>query len=71
MAKESIFKDPVNPGDFLKFELMFSCEHCSHFDQEEERCTMGYNAANHRLSDQLRSYSVSGRIAFCRFLEID
>lgn len=71
MAKQSIFLDSVNPSDFLNLNIMFCCEQCSHFDPDKESCTIGYNAANHRRETQLKQFESSGRMAFCRMMEID
>ncbi len=71
MAKQGIFLDVVNPTDFLNLNIIYCCEQCSHFDPESERCTIGYNAANHRREQNLKNFESSGRMAFCRMLEID
>jgi hypothetical protein len=71
MHHESIFLDPIHPSDFLRLNIAFSCEHCSHFDDENRRCTIGYNARNHMREKQLKTYELTGRMALCRALEID
>jgi hypothetical protein len=71
MAKQGIFLDSVNPSDFLNLNMTYCCEQCSHFDPEKEQCTIGYNAANHRRERQLQTFETSGRMAFCRMMEID
>ncbi|HEX4923747.1 MAG TPA: hypothetical protein VFV50_06660, partial [Bdellovibrionales bacterium] len=68
---ESIFLDPVHPYDFLYRNVPFCCEQCSHFDPENKRCTIGYNAKNHLREKQLKAYELTGRMALCRTLEID
>jgi hypothetical protein len=70
-TRQSIRLDAVNPSDFLKYDLTFACEHCSHFDASSESCTLGYNNHNHRKEQNLKTYSLNGKMAFCRFLEID
>lgn len=71
MAKQGIFLDPVNPSDFLNMNMTYCCEQCSHFDPEKDCCTIGYNANNHKKERQNRSFEISGRMAFCRHMEID
>lgn len=69
--RTSIRHDAIHPGDFLKYSLPFACEDCTHFHQSELRCTLGYNAEHHRREYQLKCYDLSGKMALCRFLEID
>lgn len=64
-------KETINPADYVKYETRFSCEECTHFDPENEFCTIGYNPEHHRMAEQKHQYLLSGRIAFCRFHEID
>ena len=68
--RKSIFLDRVHPQDFFKYQFMFCCEQCSHFDSSQTICTMGYRAQHQRL-EQLKKYELTGKIAFCRFMEID
>jgi hypothetical protein len=68
--RKSIFLDRINPQDFLKFNFMFCCEQCSHFDSVKIVCTMGYQAQHQRAS-QLAKYNLTGKMALCRFMEID
>lgn len=35
------------------------------------RCSLGNNTVAHRKTKQIESYLLSGRMAFCRLLEID
>lgn len=69
--KTSIRFDTVNPTDYLSFHIPSSCEECTHFHREEERCTLGYESKWHRLEFQKTSYELTGKMALCRFLEID
>ncbi len=69
--RSSIKLDVVNPGDFLKYDLTFSCEQCTHFDPELIKCTLGYNHEHHLKDKNLNTYYLNGKMAFCRFLEID
>jgi len=63
--------DAINPSDYLNFDFRFSCEDCSHFNSGAEECTLGYNSFWHRKAFQAQSYELSGKMALCRFLEID
>ena len=67
----SIKKDRVNPTDYLKYDMRFSCEDCSHFDADKTSCTIGYNTSHHLKQVQTHQYLLSGNMALCRFLEID
>ncbi len=67
----SIKKESVNPQDYNAYTLPFSCEDCSHFAAQSETCTLGFQTEPHLQRNQIQSYELSGKIAFCRFLEID
>lgn len=69
--RPSIKLDVVNPGDFLKYEFTFACEQCTHFDHHKSKCTLGYNHQHHLKESNLNTYYLNGKMAFCRFLEID
>lgn len=69
--KASIKLDVVNPSDFLKYDFTFACEQCTHFDSAEIRCSLGYNLKHHLKEANLKTYNLNGKMAFCRFLEID
>jgi hypothetical protein len=71
MHFESILLDPIHPYDFLNRDIAYSCEQCSHFDPENIKCTIGFNSKNHLKEKQLKTYELTGRMALCRFLEID
>ncbi len=68
--RKSIFLDRVHPEDFFKYNFIFCCEQCSHFDAPKVICTMGYKP-QHQRKDQLAKYNLTGKMAFCRFTEID
>jgi hypothetical protein len=70
-SRRSLILDPIHPRDFRELAFTYSCEQCSHFDETNEACTIGYDARKHRQADQLRLYDLTGRMAFCRFMEID
>jgi len=69
--RPSIRLDVVNPSDFLKYDFTYSCEQCTHFCSSSEKCTIGYAVLPHRKEANLKSYYLNGKMAFCRFLEID
>ena len=69
--RTSIRFDPMNAGDYLKYDFRFACEDCSHFNPENESCTLGYNSRWHRKDFQKKSFELGGKMALCRFLEID
>lgn len=76
--RPSIRRDVVHPSDFLKYNFTFACEQCSHFAPSNDTtkdngglCTIGYSAEPHQREANLKSYELSGRMAFCRFLEVD
>jgi hypothetical protein len=63
--------DRVAPKDYLGLGLIYSCEQCSHFDPEAEKCTFGYDTSPHRKKNQDERYLLSGTLAYCRLIEID
>jgi|GEM_PF-712944 len=67
--RTSIRFDTINPSDYLKYDFRMACEDCSHFDGEA--CSLGYASKWHRRDFQIKSYELSGKIALCRFMEID
>lgn len=70
-VKRSLILDPIHPRDFRELEIVYYCEQCSHFDSSTKNCTIGYDASKHLKAAQDRSYELLGRVAFCRFSEID
>lgn len=70
-SNRSLILDKIHPTDFLHLNMIYNCEQCSHFDDVSKECTIGYLAKNHMKSEQDRLYERTGRIALCRFLEID
>jgi hypothetical protein len=70
-ARSSIKRDTVNPSDYLKYHHCFSCEDCVHFKVSDATCTIGYRTQWHRKEFQTQEYERTGRLAHCRFLEID
>jgi hypothetical protein len=50
-----------------RFALRFTCEHCSYFRIEDERCMHGYPNAEHRAA----RYEGEGReLVFCKEFEL-
>ncbi len=70
-TRRGVIYDPIDPREFNHLSLTYCCEQCSHFDPASESCTIGYSAALHRRELQLKNYELSGRMAFCRYMEID
>ncbi|MBK8203754.1 MAG: hypothetical protein IPL83_20345 [Bdellovibrionales bacterium] len=70
-GRKSIILDPVNPTEFRSLNFTYCCEQCVHLDGDENICTFGHDFNIHSRKAQLRSYELSGKMAFCRFLEID
>lgn len=69
--RPSIRFDTINPSDFLKYDFTHSCEQCSHLDRNTGVCTLGYFNMVHREESNLKAYNFMGKMALCRFLEID
>ncbi len=67
----SLKKDPIQAKDYLRYNLPSACEECSHFKASDETCTLGLPSENHLFRSQKKSYYLSGKIAICRFQEID
>ncbi len=68
---KSLILDPIHPRDFRTLNIIYACEQCSHFDTEGKTCTIGYEAHLHLMRRQNKLYELCGRVAFCRFMEID
>ena len=69
--RRSVIKDPIKPRDFRRLNLIFCCEQCTYFQQDDKICNLGFPSEPHQRRQQLHTYNLSGRMAFCRFLEID
>lgn len=71
----SIKFDTTHPADYMRYDTRFACEDCTHFNHdsklEHEACTLGYITKWHRKEFQEKSYELSGKMALCRFQEID
>lgn len=70
-VSRSVIKDPVKAKDFNKLSLVFNCEQCSYFQETDGKCNLGFPNEVHRKEAQIKLYNLSGRFAFCRYLEID
>lgn len=71
LLKRSVILDPIHPRDYRELNIIFYCEQCVHFDSKAKACTIGYDASIHMKAVQERNYELYGRVAFCRFCEID
>lgn len=69
--RPSIKKEAVSPALYNRLKLPWSCDDCAHFDRNNELCTLGLNANNHRKLQQEIDYVLGGHFAVCRFQEID
>ena len=69
--KRSLILDPIHPRDMRELNLIYYCEQCSHFDHGGKTCTIGYDASKHVKAAQDKYYELMGRVAYCRFCEID
>lgn len=69
--RQSIKKDPVQAEDVRQFNLPYACEDCTHFCSKIGECTLGYDSRPHRKAQQNSDFLLSGKMALCRFLEID
>jgi hypothetical protein len=52
-----------------RFSFCFTCEHCSNFDEQKEKCVNGFPNSMHRL----RHYQASPRphaILFCKEFDL-
>ena len=67
----SLILDPIHPRDMRELNVVYTCEQCSHFDESTIQCTIGYDAKKHLKAEQDRLYERTGKVAFCRFSEID
>jgi hypothetical protein len=69
--RRSLILDPIHPRDYREMTIIHCCEQCSHFAPATQQCTIGYDAFNHVAAKQKENYERLGRVAFCRFCEID
>jgi len=69
--RSSIKRDYISPQDYNFYQIRFSCEDCSHFSKKSDSCTLGYHSRWHKKSFQQSEYERTGKMALCRFIEID
>ncbi len=69
--RRTLILDPIHPKDYRTLTIIHCCEQCSHFAPESKSCTIGYDTHNHLAARQKETYEGLGRVAFCRFCEID
>ena len=69
--RPSVKKEAIHPADYNRYKLPFACEDCSHFSSTNELCTLGLPTEPHLRLNQQHSYELSGKMALCRFHEID
>lgn len=69
--RPSMKKDVIRASDFNHYKIPYFCEACSHFKSENQSCTLGFQTFSHLKANADQSYFISGKIAQCRFLEID
>ena len=67
----SIKKDAIPAESYNRYKMPYACEDCSHFAAVSKICTLGFKTEPHLRETQRRSYEMSGRVALCRFIEID
>ena len=68
--RRSIKLERIEAADLRRLKPALFCDDCSHFDSANASCTMGYRA-QHTRSKQMAIYELTGKMALCRFIEID
>jgi len=53
-----------------RFALRFTCEHCTYFQVELERCSHGYPNAEHRDARYLYRDGAQTELVFCKEFEL-
>ena len=69
--RRALILDSIHPRDYRELNIIHYCEQCSHFAPGTKTCTIGYEADKHMKEAQDRNYELTGKVAFCRFCEID
>jgi hypothetical protein len=67
----SIILDGVKASDLRTMNVMYCCEQCSYFDSRKKSCAMGFKVEKHLRESQLKTYNLTGKMAFCRSQEVD
>ena len=70
-GRKSVILDRIDPTEFRTLKFTYCCEQCVHFDCEKIDCSLGQSHDLHGKEAQLRTYNLTGKMALCRFLEID
>lgn len=60
---------PLFVAQRSQFALRFTCEHCSHFQVEQQRCTHGYPTEVHR-SARYDDASDQTELVFCKDFDL-
>jgi hypothetical protein len=58
---------PAFESERQRYRLRFTCEHCTYFDVQRERCMHGYPNAEHR---EARYREPSETLLFCKEFEL-
>ena len=58
---------PAFRDERTRFGLRFTCEYCSYFHPDQERCTHGYPNAEHRAA---RYEADQAELLFCKDFEL-
>ena len=53
-----------------RFALRFTCEHCTYFHVEGERCMHGYPNAEHREGRHRAAQDAAAPLVFCKEFEL-
>ncbi len=68
--RRSIKLDRISPTDLRTMNPQLFCDDCSHYSPTNQICTIGFRA-QHTRQEQMAIYNLTGKMALCRFLEID
>ncbi|GIL17932.1 MAG: hypothetical protein FMNOHCHN_03614 [Ignavibacteriaceae bacterium] len=69
--RQSIRHDVVSAADYNKYIMPWACEDCTHYNSTTQLCTLGYSTKWHNREYQRHTFELSGKMALCRFQEID
>ena len=69
--KRGLILDGISPKDYRELNFIYCCEQCSYFDPRTDQCSMGHHTEIHLRKNQLKSYDLVGKMAYCRNLEVD
>ena len=71
LLKKSIILDAFQAGDLRSLNIMYACEQCTYFEEPNRTCNLGFKSEPHQKAAQDRLYNLTGKMALCRFMEID